>query len=220
MSRTITETRMLRYNFTPDEHLANSAEMARLYDNLSELEETHKSIKASLKEQEVAATSELSRIVRLVREKCDHRKTECRWIYDVPTVGQKTLRRNDTDADVETRRMEDFEKQESLNLVPVTEELPLMEVTVGVVPRQEGQGNMLEFERSGVALAAASQVAADVNAALDKPKAYPDAPADFHGSLEEWHAQCDTMDKIASDAKQPAMPETAKAEKRTPRFGK
>lgn len=125
MSRTINETRMLRYNFTAEEHLKNCDEAARLYDELSELEASHKSIKASLKEQEETKTAELARLMRLTRDKYDHRKIECRWIYDCPAVGQKTLRRNDTDADVEVRRMEDFEKQESLNLQPVTEALPL-----------------------------------------------------------------------------------------------
>lgn len=125
MTRATTEKRMLRYNFTPDEHLANSAEMARLFGKLEEMEENHKSIKASLKEQEKTTAAELSRVVRLVRDKCDHRETECRWIYDAPAVGQKTLRRNDTDVDVEVRAMADHEKQESLNLQPRTEDLPL-----------------------------------------------------------------------------------------------
>ena len=210
MSRTITETRMLPYIFTAEEHLENSAEMARLYDQLSELEATHKQIKTSLKEEADALAANLGRVVRFVRDKRDYRKAECRWIFDCPTVGQKTLRRNDTDADVEVRRMEDFEKQETLNLQPTTEDLPLTNVV------------MMPVDPTATALDAASKVAADVNAALDKPKKYPDAPADFHGSLEEWHQHIDQMDKIAADAKKqpPAMPETAKAEKRTPKFGK
>jgi len=122
--KTITETRMLPYIFTADEHLQNAAEMARLADQVSELASTHKQIKSSLKEELETLNASLQRMVRFVRDKRDFRKTECRWIMDCPAVGQKTLRRNDTDIDVEVRRMEEHEKQESLNLQPVTEELP------------------------------------------------------------------------------------------------
>jgi hypothetical protein len=218
MSRTITETRMLPYIFTAEEHLENSAEMARLYDQLSELEATHKQIKTSLKEEADAVLANLGRVVRFVRDKRDHRKTECRWIFDCPAIGQKTLRRNDTDADVEVRRMEDHEKQESLNLVPTTEDLPLEDgpYREGVNITLTGPDGQVAFEGTGKEFKAA------VEQLKGEPKKYPDAPADFHGSLEEWHAHCDKMDKIASDAKKqpPAMPETAKAEKRTPKFGK
>jgi hypothetical protein len=137
--KTITETRMLPYIFTPEEHLENSAEMARLYDQLEELDATHRQIKASLKEELEALSANLGRVVRLVRDKRDYRKTECRWIFDCPAVGQKTLRRNDTDIDVEVRRMEEHEKQESLNLQPVTEDLPLVEViNQGLNPEWDG----------------------------------------------------------------------------------
>ena len=177
-NRTITETRMLRYNFTPDEHLANAAEMARLADKLSQIESDHKEIKAQLKSDKEAVLADMGRHVRLVRDKSDHRKIECRWIYDCPAVGQKTLRRNDTDTDVEVRRMEDHEKQESLNLQPVTEDLPLEEAAADPAPT----------------------------------KAYPDPPADFHGSLEElWHARCDAP---------PAAPGPALVNARKNRFGK
>lgn len=132
MSRQTTETRMLRYNFTPEEHLENTAEMARLYDQLEELDASHRQIKASLKEEAEALAANLGRHVRLVRDKCDHRKIECRWIYDAPANGQKTLRRNDTEVDVEVRKMEDYEKQESLNLVPTTEDLPLVDEEIMV----------------------------------------------------------------------------------------
>lgn len=125
--KVITETRMLPYNFTAEEHLENSAEMARLYDQLSELEATHKQIKTSLKEEADALLANLGRIARFVRDKRDYRKTACRWIMDCPEVGRKTLRREDTDTDIEVTRMEEHEKQESLNLQPTTDDLPLTE---------------------------------------------------------------------------------------------
>lgn len=182
MSRTINETRMLRYNFTAEEHLQNCDEAARLYDELSEMEASHRSIKASLKEQEKTKTSELARLMRLTRDKYDHRKIECRWIYDCPNVGQKTLRRNDTNADVEVRLMEDFEKQESLNLQPVTEALPLIAVL-----ESTSKGVADYIEKNG-------GLPSEVIAAA---KAYPAPPADFHGMKK---------------ATPPAMPETTKAE--------
>lgn len=144
----ITETRMLPYVFTPEEHLENSAEMARLFDQVSELEATHKQIKTSLKEEADALAASLGRVVRFVRDKRDFRKTPCRWIMDCPDLGRKTLRRDDTDADVEVLRMEDHEKQETLNLQPVNAELTLEpESDVIVVPALNG-GEPGEIKRS------------------------------------------------------------------------
>ena len=78
-------------------------------------------IKNSLKEQELAIEADLSRHGRYVRDKCDHREIECSWMMDFPLIGQKTLVRADNSRDVETRRMEDFEKQRSLDLRAATD---------------------------------------------------------------------------------------------------
>lgn len=87
----MTETRMLRYNFTPEEHLAN-CELARLFDMQSEVDSRNKSIEAQLKEDEESAAAEVGRHVRFVRD------------------------------------MEDFEKQQSLNL-QAEKDAPLFDAT-------------------------------------------------------------------------------------------
>jgi hypothetical protein len=112
------ERRMLRYDFSVKEHEANCAEMARLLGERDEMEITHKQIKTGLKEQAEALEANLSRHGRFVRDKCDHRDTECRWMMNTPKVGEKTLVRTDTGELVEERRMEDWERQESLKLDP------------------------------------------------------------------------------------------------------
>ena len=110
-----TEKRMLRYNFTPEEHLANCDDLARLFDQQTELESSHRSIKAQLKEAEEEINARLGRHVRFVRDKYDHRPIECTWLLDNPSPGRKSLVRLDTNDTVEIRVMEDWEKQQTLN---------------------------------------------------------------------------------------------------------
>lgn len=140
-----TERRMLRYNFTPDEHLANCAEMARLIDSASELEASHKQIKAQLKEDAESVTANIGRFCRYVRDKADHRETECHWVFDTPGVGQKTLTRDDSGDVVEVRAMTDYEKQGTLKFVDENQEvLPLADAPATVtveVPALNGGGS-------------------------------------------------------------------------------
>jgi len=117
----MTEKRMLRYNFTPEEHLANCDEMARLFGEQGELEATQKSIKSQLKEDEETLNAKLGRHVRFVRDKYDHRPIDCKWLIDNPKPGQKSLVRLDTYDTVEIRAMDEWEKQQSLNLQPAPE---------------------------------------------------------------------------------------------------
>lgn len=110
----ITETRSLKYQFTREEHEANSQEMARLLGAREEMEKTHKLVKSGLAEQEKQTDTDLARHGRYVRDKFDHRIIVCQWLLNNPTPGQKSLVRTDTNDTVEVRRMEDHERQESL----------------------------------------------------------------------------------------------------------
>ena len=120
-----TERRMLRYNFTPEEHLANCAEMARLYDAASELEATHKQVKAKLKEDAENISASIQRVCRYVRDMCDHRETDCRWVLNDPKEGQKSCYRADTEVLVEVKGMESWEKQDTLKFEDKQEDLPM-----------------------------------------------------------------------------------------------
>lgn len=131
-----TERRMLRYNFTPDEHLANCAEMARLIDSASELEASHKQIKAQLKEDAESVTANIGRFCRYVRDKADHRETECRWELDKPGEGHKRLLRIDTGDTVEIRAMTDLDKQGALKFTDENQdELPLTDAVVDAIEK-------------------------------------------------------------------------------------
>ncbi len=143
-----TERRMLRYNFTPEEHLANCAEMARLYDAASEMEGTHKSIKAKLKEDEENVNAMLQRSCRLVRDQHDFRETDCRWVLNDPKEGQKSCYRADTEVLVEVKGMESWEKQDTLKFDDKQEDLPMdpplatdAEVAAAIQAGQAGPGD-------------------------------------------------------------------------------
>lgn len=141
-----TERRMLRYNFTPDEHLANCAEMARLYDAASEMEANHKSIKAKLKEDEENTTAQIGRACRFVRDQHDFREIECKWEYNVPGEGQKSCIRLDTGITVEVRAMQEWEKQETLKFEEDKQEgLPLETVEVEVPALNGGASGVVNM---------------------------------------------------------------------------
>lgn len=109
-----TETRMLKYTFTREEHLANAQEMARLLGESAEIETEHKQVKAALKEREESVTAKLAKYGRFVRDGCDHRAIECVWVMDTPAEGQKSLCRKDTMETVDIFRMTDEDRQRAL----------------------------------------------------------------------------------------------------------
>jgi hypothetical protein len=111
-----TTVESLRYRFTPDEHLTNCEDLASKLDYKAELSETHKAIKADLKEQETRVEAELGKLTRLVRDKFEIRNVQCRWDYGRPSTSQKTLVRLDSGDDVRTEMMLDHERQQMLKL--------------------------------------------------------------------------------------------------------
>lgn len=116
MKREIITTEQLRYRFTPEEHRQNTDELVSKLGQRSEMEDTHKAVKANLKEQVERIESEIGRLVRLSRDGYDIRDVRCRWEYNHPGVGQKTLMRLDSvpPTEVRTEMMLEHERQESL----------------------------------------------------------------------------------------------------------
>lgn len=106
----------LRYKFTPEEHLANTADLVGKFRSRAEMEDDHKAIKANLKEQTERVEADIGRLVRLCGDGFDMREVQCRWDFGRPTPEQKTLVRLDTGDDVPGRveRMLDHERQQVL----------------------------------------------------------------------------------------------------------
>ncbi len=113
----LTETRSLKHVFSAEDHLKNCDEMARLMDSQGAMEQTHKEIKAGLKQEEEALASNVGRYLGFVRDKYEYRKTPCKWFWDTPTPGIKTLYRIDTWESVDVRPMEDYERQQLLKFM-------------------------------------------------------------------------------------------------------
>lgn len=123
----LTETRSLKHVFTAEDHLKNCDEVARLMDAQVQMELTHKEIKAGLKQEEEALSSNISKYVGFIRDKYEYRKTPCRWTWDMPHSGMKSLYRIDTWELVDVKGMEDYERQQLLKFM---EENPPMTVQV------------------------------------------------------------------------------------------
>lgn len=113
----LTETRSLKHVFTAEDHLKNCDEMARLMDAQVQMELTHKEIKAGLKQEEEALSSNISKYVGFIRDKYEYRKTPCRWTWDMPHSGMKSLYRIDTWELVDVKGMEDYERQQLLKFM-------------------------------------------------------------------------------------------------------
>lgn len=123
----LTETRSLKHVFTAEDHLKNCDEMARLMDAQIQMELTHKEIKSGLKQEEESLSSNIGKYVGFIRDKYEYRKTPCRWTWDMPHSGMKSLYRIDTWELVDVKGMEDYERQQLLKFM---EENPPMTVQV------------------------------------------------------------------------------------------
>lgn len=136
----LTETRSLKHVFSMEDHLKNCDEMARLMDAQSQMEITHKEIKSGLKQEEDTLASNIGKYVGFIRDKYEYRKTPCRWSWDTPHSGMKSLYRIDTWELVDVKGMEDYERQQVLKFmeenppvnVPVEEDPPTVPVVEDV----------------------------------------------------------------------------------------
>lgn len=155
----LTETRSLKHVFTAEDHLKNCDEVARLMDAQVQMEMTHREIKAGLKQEEEALSSNISKYVGFIRDKYEYRKTPCRWTWDMPHSGMKSLYRIDTWELVDVKGMENYERQQLLKFMeqqqddpptdPVAEEVQ-SEVTPDVIVDE----NPFEVQESDVVEAA------------------------------------------------------------------
>jgi hypothetical protein len=112
-----TLTMSLRHQFTREEILERSRQLAEATRKSASLTDDKKRV---VKEYDSRIANE-AQVVADLSEKItngyEHRDTDCRVVYDDPSPGKKTIYRNDTNEKVESRDMNNDEKQLKLSLL-------------------------------------------------------------------------------------------------------
>ena len=111
----------LRYDFSNDELLILSRQLAHERGRAIAIEEEKKIANAQYKEWIDKHEAEVTRIAALVRNGFEHRWITCAVHYNDPQTGEKSLYRTDTGELVKTVPMTPEERQEEL---PITDQVP------------------------------------------------------------------------------------------------
>lgn len=109
------ESRKLRAKLTQPEHVAKSEEMAKQLQQLDQLVAHNKAEKAHMRETEKARELQIRELATDVRLGSEMRDVQCRWVADF-TRKVIELVRLDTMETVESRRMNDEDRQLAIEL--------------------------------------------------------------------------------------------------------
>jgi len=106
----------LRHNFSDEELLDLSRELAQKQHTLQEARERKKAVTAAANQEIALAEAEISVLSGKVHSGYEHRSVWCRWQMDYPYRGKKTLIREDDGSTVRTADMNEEDRQEELAL--------------------------------------------------------------------------------------------------------
>lgn len=129
------EVLFLRHEFSKDERLEMGAKLAEAYNRMSEIEEEEASMKAQVKEKKSQAEATIGSLSRNLGAGFTMVNVDCEPLWDVPNVGEVTLKRKDTGEVAKVRVMTEAERQM---------ELPLAGDVV-VVAAEKSAENIIEF---------------------------------------------------------------------------
>jgi hypothetical protein len=101
---------------TSDEEKAKGRELAALHTRLQVLESQKKAFNDEIKSKVAGTEANISTISQQISTGIEHRDVNCFWQYDRPTLGDKTLIREDTMEIVRIEEMTDDDKQAELDL--------------------------------------------------------------------------------------------------------
>lgn len=103
------ETRRLMVKLTEGEKLEYGKEQAKLLMEISELEAERRKINSQIKPKDLR----VDHLALAIDSGEEEQEVECRWTFEW-SEGIKYLRRLDTGEEVEKRRIEDWERQQSM----------------------------------------------------------------------------------------------------------
>jgi len=105
----------VKHQLTRHELLELGEELARATDDLREIERRKKEVMADLAADLKRADGRVSMFAGKIKDKWEWRTVQCIAAYGVPRAGQKTLRRLDTNEEIETLSMTESEMQACLD---------------------------------------------------------------------------------------------------------
>ncbi len=131
----------LRCNFTDDEKLTMGRELAEAHNNLADLDENEKVVKAQMKEARAVKEARVNCLARELAGGFTMRPVKCRLVYDDPNPNEVSTYRTDTEELVKTRPFTVTERQADLPLeTPATEP-----VVAGAIDGEQSATNIVEF---------------------------------------------------------------------------
>jgi len=106
-------SQQLRYQFNDDELKERGKKLAETHSKLASLELDKKRIVTSITAQVSAVKAEAGNLAEMVSTGYEVRDIPCTATMDTPTIGKKTIRRDDTGEEVEVQPMTPSENSEA-----------------------------------------------------------------------------------------------------------
>lgn len=109
--------RQLRYNYTPDERITKAVELAEALNRIDTTTAELDRIKSDYKVR-IGAIESLAELLRdCVTTGYEMREYLCRWTYDQPAKGRRTLRKTETDDIVLVEDMTEHDRQMVMDIL-------------------------------------------------------------------------------------------------------
>lgn len=181
----------IRYEFDKDERADLGAQLASVYQERAKLDEEKKSSATQIKEKEAALEAKVGSLSRQISAGFEMRSYDCTLRWDDPNVGEVSYYRQDNGALIKTRAMTVQERQMDL---PLQTEEQTKNNVVGFFKKGgeviEGGKDAAQTEGGSEAPPEAEQQQGEAAAPQQNGTdgQLPDPPADWQGSLEEYHA--------------------------------
>lgn len=105
----------VKHQLNRGELLELGEELARATDELREIERRKKEVMADITADQKRADGRVSLLARKIKDKWEWRKVACIATYGVPRAGLKTIRRADTNEEIESVPMTADEMQQGLD---------------------------------------------------------------------------------------------------------
>lgn len=111
-----TVTKAVKHTFDNGELLTMADAITESVQRLAEVKKAKADADASFKDEMEQQTGTITKLSGMYRRGYEFRDADCKVLYNMPEVGEKTFVRIDTGEEVGTDNMTDDEKQETLPL--------------------------------------------------------------------------------------------------------
>lgn len=111
------QRRQLRYNYTPDERITKAVELAEALNRIDTTTAELDRIKADYKARLAAIESQAELLRGCVTTGYEMREYLCRWSYDEPAKGRKTLRKTEGGEIVTVEDMTEHDRQMVMQII-------------------------------------------------------------------------------------------------------